>query len=142
MCCADSGSFAGIVLMAAAVASRLSSDRRCKVILSSDGESLVIEAMCKMRKGISLCARSCDFGRLYKLLSASPAELMLLEYLTSAPGWETNFECNADGGFVLRAALDSNADPDRLKYRDGLSDASDAIERYLSYLNKAFSSDA
>ena len=142
MCCTDSGSFVGIVLMSAAVASRLSSDKRCRVILSSDGDSLVIEAMCRMRKGISLCARSCDFGRLYKLLSASPAELMILEYLTSAPGWETNFESNADGGFVLRASLDLNADPDRLKYRDGLAGASDTIDGYLSYLNKAFSSDA
>lgn len=142
MCFCDTDRFTGIVLMTAAVTARLSKSKSCKMILSSDGDTVIIEARCTPNSSFDFVKRSCDYSRLYRYLTVNPVELMTLEHLTSVPGIETDFENSNKNGFVIHVMFNSNTDPDRLKFRDSLAGTDVSINKYLKYLSGVFSSES
>lgn len=123
----DARVFAGIVLLAGAIASRLSEERACRISLSADTMSAQLDIKAKLHKDYCFLGSGDSFMRLYGISRTKPSELLLLLRLASNPELVTSYEIDINGNFRMSVSVPYTTDSDRLKYRNAVSDVDGMI---------------
>lgn len=130
--------FAGIVLLAAAIAARLSEKNECRISLSADTAYALLEIKTRLHRDYCFLGSGSSLLRLYGISCSKPSELLLLLRLASKPELETSYEVDINGNFRMSVSIPYTSDTDRLKYRDSVSDVYGVICEILDGFSGSF----
>lgn len=139
--CEDPEKLCGAFISAIVLGAKLSFDGYCTAAFDSDGEKGELTVSCRVDPRNTVDFRGFELSRFAELSPIGRTEVLLLDFFASNLGWDVEIDETSRGEFLIALRLEGQTDPDRLKFRESITDTKAVITKYLDYLTRSVSSD-